>query len=60
MIINNTENDVLNIDNRTYAGHLESLAPVADSDRYQFEQLDICNAPVGKDVFSYFPENPII
>ncbi|MEG2366450.1 MAG: dTDP-glucose 4,6-dehydratase, partial [Alistipes sp.] len=27
----------------TYAGNLESLTPVADNERYSFEQVDICN-----------------
>src|SRR6056297_2955482 len=44
MIINETDHEVLNIDKLTYAGHLESLESIADSDRYQFEQVDICNA----------------
>jgi dTDP-glucose 4,6-dehydratase (EC 4.2.1.46) len=34
---------VINLDKLTYAGNLESLAPVSKSDRYAFEQVDICN-----------------
>ncbi|MEX1130415.1 MAG: dTDP-glucose 4,6-dehydratase [Candidatus Woykebacteria bacterium] len=44
MIINETEHQVLNIDKLTYAGHLESLESIADSDRYSFEKSDICDA----------------
>ncbi|MEQ9544763.1 MAG: dTDP-glucose 4,6-dehydratase [Marinobacter sp.] len=42
-IINNTNDEVVNLDKLTYAGNLESLAEVSDSPRYNFEQVDICN-----------------
>ncbi|EKO3774733.1 dTDP-glucose 4,6-dehydratase [Vibrio metschnikovii] len=42
-IIQNTKNSVVNLDKLTYAGNLESLVLVADSNRYAFEQVDICN-----------------
>ncbi|MFT4803763.1 MAG: dTDP-glucose 4,6-dehydratase [Psychroserpens sp.] len=42
-IIQHTEDSVVNIDKLTYAGNLESLASIADSDRYCFEQVDICD-----------------
>jgi dTDP-glucose 4,6-dehydratase len=42
-IINNTTDEVVNLDKLTYAGNLESLAEVSDSARYSFEQVDICN-----------------
>ena len=41
--IQNTTDDVVNLDKLTYAGNLESLAEVSDSERYNFEQVDICN-----------------
>ncbi|MEE1979623.1 GDP-mannose 4,6-dehydratase [Shewanella xiamenensis] len=34
---------VINLDKLTYAGNLESLASVASSERYVFEQVDICD-----------------
>jgi dTDP-glucose 4,6-dehydratase len=43
-IIQNTKDSVVNLDKLTYAGNLESLKEIADSDRYVFEQVDICNA----------------
>ena len=43
-IINNTDDSVVNVDKLTYAGNLESLASVSDSQRYTFEQVDICDA----------------
>ncbi len=43
-LINETNFDVINLDKLTYAGNLESLVTVSDSTRYQFEQVDICDA----------------
>lgn len=42
-IIKNTADSVVNLDKLTYAGNLESLTEVSDSDRYAFEQVDICS-----------------
>lgn len=42
-IIDNTNDNVINVDNLTYAGNLESLSLIAESDRYTFEKVDICN-----------------
>ncbi|PIW61892.1 dTDP-glucose 4,6-dehydratase [Shewanella sp. CG12_big_fil_rev_8_21_14_0_65_47_15] len=43
MLIEQTESVVLNFDKLTYASHPESLAGVADSERYHFVQADICD-----------------
>ena len=42
-IINNTSDNVVNVDKLTYAGDLESLQSIAENKRYFFEQVDICN-----------------
>ncbi|WP_163921996.1 dTDP-glucose 4,6-dehydratase [Photobacterium sp. Alg240-V54] len=42
-IINNTQDSVVNLDKLTYAGNLESLSEIDSSERYVFEQVDICN-----------------
>ncbi|HDY7447253.1 TPA: dTDP-glucose 4,6-dehydratase [Vibrio vulnificus] len=42
-IINHTQDSVVNLDKLTYAGNLESLRDVAESSRYVFEQVDICD-----------------
>lgn len=42
-IIQNTNDSVINLDKLTYAGNLESLVSVAGSERYAFEQVDICD-----------------
>ncbi|EPA8654100.1 dTDP-glucose 4,6-dehydratase [Photobacterium damselae] len=41
-IINDTQDSVINLDKLTYAGNLESLSDIEHSDRYVFEQVDIC------------------
>lgn len=53
-IINNTNDEVLNIDKLTYAGNLESLATIADNSRYHFKQIDICNPEVMTETFNSF------
>lgn len=42
-IIGNTTDSVVNVDCLSYAGNLDSLEPVASSNRYFFEKVDICN-----------------
>lgn len=44
-IIRDTADTVVNLDKLTYAGNLESLAEVSNSERYRFEQVDICDRP---------------
>ncbi|HAS6267752.1 TPA: dTDP-glucose 4,6-dehydratase [Vibrio vulnificus] len=51
-IINDTQDSVVNLDKLTYAGNLESLASIAYSDRYAFEQVDICDRAELDRVFS--------
>ena len=51
-IISNTQDDVINVDKLTYAGNLESLLSVSSSERYSFEQVDICNRGELDRVFS--------
>ena len=49
--INDTENEIVNVDALTYAGNLESLAEVDQSSRYTFEHVDICDAGALERVF---------
>jgi dTDP-glucose 4,6-dehydratase len=51
-LIQDTQHAVVNVDKLTYAGNLMSLASVSDHPRYAFEQVDICDAPQLKRVFS--------
>ncbi|MCG6242301.1 dTDP-glucose 4,6-dehydratase [Vibrio diabolicus] len=51
-IIRDTQDTVINLDKLTYAGNLESLVDVSDSERYYFEQVDICDRAELDRVFS--------
>lgn len=51
-VIHSTVDSVVNVDKLTYAGNLDSLAEVSDSDRYAFEKVDICNREELERVFS--------
>ncbi|ATM08890.1 TPA: dTDP-glucose 4,6-dehydratase [Escherichia coli] len=53
-IIENTLDEVRVMDCLTYAGNLESLAPVAGSERYSFSQTDITDAAAVAVQFSEF------
>ena len=53
-LINNTLFQVCVVDKLTYAGNLESLAEVSGSDRYRFEQADICDSAALDRIFADF------
>ncbi|QLO51768.1 dTDP-glucose 4,6-dehydratase [Klebsiella grimontii] len=53
-IIENTSDEVRVIDCLTYAGNLESLAPIAGNKRYSFSQTDITDAKSVAEQFSDF------
>jgi len=44
-LLADTDAVIVNVDKLTYAGNLDSLASVSDNPRYQFEHVDICDAP---------------
>ena len=53
-LIKDSEAKVLNVDKLTYAGNRDSLINIDSSSRYQFTQLDICDANALYSVFSSF------
>ena len=53
-LIAETDATVLNLDKLTYAGNLKNLSTVADSERYFFEKVDICNFNEVQGVFDGF------
>jgi len=56
-LIANTRHTVMMVDKLTYAANLDSLAAVSTSPRYQFEQVDICDADaVDRVVQSFKPD----
>ncbi|MBB1428470.1 dTDP-glucose 4,6-dehydratase [Shewanella sp. SG44-2] len=59
-IINNTQDSVINVDKLTYAGNLESLVSIESSDRYVFEQVDICDRAELDRVFKQYQPNAVM
>jgi dTDP-glucose 4,6-dehydratase len=57
-----TESDatVVTVDKLTYAGNLESLAPVADSARHHFERVDIRDAPSLRELFTRYQPRAVM
>ncbi|HHR5901783.1 TPA: dTDP-glucose 4,6-dehydratase [Providencia alcalifaciens] len=51
-VIENTQDHAIVVDCLTYAGNLESLAGVANSERYAFEQVNICDRAALDKVFA--------
>jgi len=50
-LIGDTDHAVVNVDMLTYAGSLLNIAEVADSPRYMFEQVSVCDGDALTDVF---------
>ncbi len=56
-LVRETDYDVCVVDKLTYAGNLDSLAPIANSPRYSFVQADVADAGKMADLFaSYRPD----
>jgi dTDP-glucose 4,6-dehydratase len=51
-LIRESADNVVVVDKLTYAGNLDSLAPVAADPRYRFEQVDICDREAVRRVFT--------
>lgn len=59
-ILLNTPHHVLNVDCLTYAGNLDTLQTVSNSEHYQFKQIDIRNAQAMNTAFLEFEPHCII
>lgn len=59
-IIENTQDNVVNVDKLTYAGNLESLESVENNPRYAFEQVDICDAKSLARVFEHHQPDAVM
>ncbi|AMG99758.1 dTDP-glucose 4,6-dehydratase [Serratia liquefaciens] len=59
-IIEATRDSVVVVDKLTYAGNLESLAVIADSERYAFEQVDICDRVALDRVFAQYQPDVVM
>ncbi len=59
-IIEHTADRVINLDKLTYAGNLSSLDQISSSDRYNFEQADICDRAVLDRIFSQYQPDAVM
>ena len=59
-LIGDTEHQVLVIDKLTYAGNLESLAPVANHPRYAFVRADIVDRKKVGNAFEQFQPDVVM
>ncbi len=60
MIINETNDTIINIDKLTYAGNLESLSLIAKNERFNFEKIDICNSDDITNIFDTWQPDVVI
>lgn len=59
-LIQNTKCEVANLDKLTYAGNLDSLSSIAESSRYQFYPVDICDSDALDGVFREFQPDAVM
>jgi len=59
-ILANTQDTVINLDKLTYAGNTESIPEDLHSERYVFEQVDICDAENVWRVFEQYQPDAIM
>lgn len=59
-LIRETNDSVFNIDKLTYAGNLNSLAEVIDSNRYAFAREDICNTRILTEFFKIYQPDVVM
>jgi dTDP-glucose 4,6-dehydratase len=59
-LLQTTAHEVLVVDKLTYAGNLESLAPVAASPRYRFARADIAEGPTMRLLFEEFSPDVVM
>jgi dTDP-glucose 4,6-dehydratase len=59
-IIRETGHQVLVVDKLTYAGNLDSLAPVSNDPRYSFMRADIADAPKMREAFESFRPDAVM
>ena len=59
-LIDSSYHEVANLDKLTYAGNLESLGSTANSPRYRFYRVDICDAAALDRVFAEFQPTAVM
>lgn len=59
-LVRETTYEVVNVDNLTYAGNLESLAEVEADERYRFLRADICDADAMHAAFEQYQPSAVV
>ncbi|HHW7567486.1 TPA: dTDP-glucose 4,6-dehydratase [Mannheimia haemolytica] len=59
-LIKHTDHCVINVDKLTYAGNLAALDEVAKSERYHFEQADICASGQMHEIFCKYQPDAVM
>ena len=59
-VIDNTADSVVNVDKLTYAGNVESIASISDSERYHFVQADICDDQLMTNIFAKYQPTAVM
>jgi len=59
-IIRETDDHVLVVDKLTYAGNLDSLAPVSNDPRYGFVRADVADAPAMRELFEHYRPDAVM
>ncbi|VEI18131.1 dTDP-glucose 4,6-dehydratase 2 [Serratia plymuthica] len=59
-IINDTDDEVLVLDSLTYAGNLDSLKAIADSECFTFEQVSVCDRQALDSVFARYRPDAVM
>lgn len=60
MLVERGVDRVVNVDNLTYAGNLDSLTSVANAANYAFERVDICDAGEIRRVFGEYRPTAVV
>ena len=60
LIINETDFEVMVLDNLTYAGNLNSISSIKDSKRFSFMQADICDPSLLNQIFKDYKPNLVM
>ena len=59
-LLRNSDYNIINVDNLTYAANLNSLRDIENSSQYNFERADICNKEELKNIFTKYKPNAVM
>tara|TARA_X000000950_G_C13906746_1_gene657212 strand:+ start:1005 stop:2039 length:1035 start_codon:yes stop_codon:yes gene_type:complete len=59
-LIKNTHHSIINIDNLTYAGNVETLSDIFDHERHIFEQIDITDKNIINSAFKKYKPDAVM